>query len=240
MDKNNFKTQYKNGFKAGVPVILGFVPVGIAFAVMARQAGFSIAETCASSIFVFAGAAQMMSTGMYAQGAGIIAIIVATFVLNLRHLIMATVVMNRMKDGSIAARLIASFGITDESFAIFSTTEKENCTIGFFFGLITATYSSWVLGTAIGAVANDFFPPILTASLAVSLYAMFIGLLVPNLRGNAKLGALAVMTGVCNTILCQFMASSWALIASTLICAFIGSFFVDLDENKEDNADGCC
>ncbi|MBP1552188.1 MAG: AzlC family ABC transporter permease [Oscillospiraceae bacterium] len=240
MDKNNFKTQYKNGFKAGVPVILGFVPVGIAFAVMARQAGFSIAETCGSSIFVFAGAAQMMSTGMYAKGAGIVAIILATFVLNLRHLIMATVVMNRMKDGSTALRLLASFGITDESFAIFSTTDRANCNIGFFLGLITVTYSSWIAGTAIGAVANDFFPAILTASLAVSLYAMFIGLLVPNLHDNAKLAALVVMTGICNTVLSQFIASSWALIVSTLVCAFIGSFFVDMDENREGNADGCC
>ncbi|MBE6887926.1 MAG: AzlC family ABC transporter permease [Ruminococcaceae bacterium] len=240
MDKNNFKNQYKNGFKAGVPVILGFVPVGIAFAVMARQAGFTVLQTCGMSFFVLAGASQMMSVGMYAQGAGILAIIIATFVLNLRHIIMSTVVMNKMTDGSKAARIVAAFGVTDESFAIFSTEKEENLTIAFFFGLISATYPSWVAGTFIGAVANDLFPPILTASLAVSLYAMFIGLLVPNLRGNAKLCVLAVMTAVCNTILCQFMASSWALIASTLICAFIGSFFVDLDDKKEDNADECC
>lgn len=239
MDKKCFKTQYISGLKAGVPVILGFVPVGIAFAVMARQAGFSIAQTCGSSIFVFAGAAQMMSTGMYAQGAGIAAIIVATFVLNLRHLIMSTVVMDRMTDGSTAARLLAAFGVTDESFAIYSTTPKENCTIGFFLGLITVTYSSWFAGTFIGAVANDFFPAILTASLAVSLYAMFIGLLVPNLRGNAKLAALVVLTAVCNTLISQFIPSSWALIASTLVCAFIGSFFVDPDETKEENTNEC-
>ena len=240
MNIQQFKTEYKKGLKAGIPVIFGFVPVGIAFAVMARQAGFSIAQTCGSSVFVFAGAAQMMSTGMYAQGAGIIAIIVATFVLNLRHLIMATVVMNRMKGGSTALRLLASFGITDESFAIFSTTDEENCNIGFFLGLITVTYSSWVAGTFIGAVANDFFPAILTASLAVSLYAMFIGLLVPNLRGNAKLAALVLLTAVCNTILSSFIASGWALIVSTLVCAFIGSFFVDMDDKKEDDSDGCC
>lgn len=240
MAKNNFKTQYIKGLKAGVPVILGFVPVGIAFAVMARQAGFTVLQTCGMSFFVLAGASQMMSVGMYAQGAGILAIIIATFVLNLRHIIMSTVVMNKMTDGSKAARIVAAFGVTDESFAIFSTEKEENLTIAFFFGLISATYPSWVLGSLVGALTSDFLPPVLTASLAVSLYAMFIGLLVPNLRGNAKLGALAVMTGVCNTILCQFMASSWALIASTLVCAFIGSFFVDLDNDKEGNADGCC
>ena len=100
--------------RCGIPVILGFVPVGIAFAVMARQAGFTLWETCGMSVFVFARASQMKSTGMYAQGAGIAAIVIATFVLNLRHVIMSTVVMNRMSDGSRALRIVAAFGVTDE------------------------------------------------------------------------------------------------------------------------------
>lgn len=54
--------------RAGLPVVLGYIPVGIAYAVMARQAGFSVAETCGMSLLVFAGAAEMMSVGMYAQG----------------------------------------------------------------------------------------------------------------------------------------------------------------------------
>ncbi|MBQ9832033.1 MAG: AzlC family ABC transporter permease [Methanocorpusculum sp.] len=51
------------------PVLLGFIPVGIAYAIMARQAGFDIFETCFMSVAVFAGASQMMAVGMYAQGA---------------------------------------------------------------------------------------------------------------------------------------------------------------------------
>ena len=78
-------------------------------------------------------------------------------------------------------------------------------------------------------------PERLSMSLAVALYAMFIGLLLPNLRGNAKLLILAVMTAVFNSIFCLFMASSWALILATLLGAFIGVFFVDIEE-KEDKA----
>ena len=56
---------------------------------------------------------------------------------------------------------------------------------------------------------------------------MFISLLMPNLRGNARLALLVVMTACMNTVLSSFMDSSWALIASTLVCAFLGVFFVD-------------
>lgn len=221
---------YLAGLRAGVPVILGFVPVGIAYAIMARQAGFSILETCGMSLMVFAGASQMMAVGMYSQGAGLLAIILATFILNLRHLIMSTCVMNRMRKDGVLRKLLAAFGVTDESFAIYTTEKEENCSALFFLGLITVTYLSWNAGTLIGAVTSALLPAIVTASLGIALYAMFIGILIPSLNGNWKLGALVIMTAVCNSILTQMMPSSWSLIVSTLICAFVGVFFVDLEE----------
>ena len=233
MSNTNAKKQFTAGLRAGIPVILGFVPVGIAFAIMARQAGFTVWQTCGMSIFVFAGASQMMAVGMFVQGAGLLAMILATFILNLRHVIMGTCIMNRMKDGSPIARALVSYGVTDEGFAIFTTEKPENCTLMFFFGLLITTYLSWQAGTFIGAVASNFLPEILSASLGIALYAMFIGLLTPNLTCNWKLGALVVLTAVCNSILSQLMAASWAMIASTLLCAFIGVFFVDLDAKEE-------
>lgn len=59
------RDEYLAGVRAGIPVLLGFIPVGIAYAIMARQAGFDIFETCFMSVAVFA--------GMYAQGAGLAA-----------------------------------------------------------------------------------------------------------------------------------------------------------------------
>ena len=234
--KKSAKQNYLTGLRAGIPVIIGFIPVGIAYAVMARQAGFSSLETVFMSLTVFAGASQMMAVGMFAQGASVITMILATFILNLRHLIMSTCVIDKMEDGGKAIRLLAAFGVTDESFAIFATEKKENANIAFFLGLITATYLSWVVGSAIGAIASDFLPAILTASFAVALYALFIGLLIPNVTKNFRLGLLVVLTALCNTLLTQFIAPSWALIISTLLCAFIGVFLVDLGDEESEGA----
>lgn len=82
--------------------------------------------------------------------------------------------------------------------------------------------ASRIAGSAIGAVASDFFPTIVTTSLEIALYAMFIEILVPNLERETKLVPLVVLTAACNCVLAQFMASSWALIVSTLVCAAIG------------------
>lgn len=235
MKKISLKTQFLYGARAGLPVVLGYIPVGIAYAVMARQAGFSTLETCMMSLLVYAGAAEMMAVGMYAQGAGIIAMILTTFILNLRHIIMSTCVFNRMKSSGIGFRLLSAFGVTDEAFAIYTTVPEKQSTPVFFLGLILLTYSSWNIGSLIGALASDFLPPLLTASLGIALYAMFIGLLMPGLRGNLRLGVLVVFTAVVNTVLSQFIPSSWAIIVSTLLCAAIGVFFVDLKDEKEDN-----
>lgn len=234
----NKKKQFLSGLKASVPVILGFIPIAIAFAVMAGQAGFTTAETTGMSAAVLAGAAQMMSTGMVAQGSAIITIIIATFILNLRHLIMSTCVMARMKPCSVWLRLLAAFGVTDESFAVFTTASEDDTDIMFFLGLVCGTYLSWVLGSFIGALFSSLLPERISMSLGIALYAMFIGLLLPNLRGNIKLLILAVLTAVLNSIFCIFMASSWALIAATLLGAFIGVFFVELDGEKKEEENG--
>lgn len=227
----NRKKEYFDGVRAALPVILGFVPVGIAYAVMAHDAGFSALETVLMSLLVFAGASQMMAVGMYAQGAGLVAMITAAFIINLRHVIMSTCVFNRMGNTPLALRIISSAGVTDETFAIFTTSDEKRCTPAFFLGLVSVAYLSWAMGSLIGALASEALPTLVSASLGIAMYAMFIGLLVPSLRGNGRLALLVVITACVNTALSQVMTSSWALIVSTLVCAFAGVFFVDLGED---------
>lgn len=232
-DSGAKKSRFFAGVRAGVPVILGFIPVGIAYAVMARQAGFTALETILMSAAVFAGASQMMAVGMYAQGAGVIAMILTTFILNLRHLIMSTCVFNRLKGAGTGVKLLAAFGVTDETFAIFTTQEEQTCSAAFLFGLIAVAYLAWVAGSAIGAAASYFLPAVVSASLGIALYAMFIGILAPSLKRNLRLALLVVLTAAVNAVLTQFLPSSWALILSTLICAGFGVFFVELEEQED-------
>lgn len=236
MWNENGKLQYFAGLRAGVPIILGFIPVGIAFAIMAGQAGLSGAEAILMSATVLAGASQMMAVGMYAQGAALITIIIATFVLNLRHLIMSTCVMNEMRSAPTGIKLLGAFGITDETFAMYTTVREGHSNALFFLGLATCAYGSWVGGTALGVITANLLPDVLSASLGISLYAMFVAILVPNLVKNLRLALLALLTALCNTALSRVMDSSWALVVSTILCAGIGVFFVPL-ETEEGGAD---
>ena len=219
------------GLKMSTPVILGFIPVAIAFAIMASNAGLVPFESVAMSVFVFAGASQMMSVGMIAEGAGYIAIVIATFIMNFRHFIMSTCVFERMHKATPLEKMLLSFGVTDESFAIFTTTERKKCNKMYFLGVFLGTYLSWIVGTVIGTFATTILPDSVSGSLGISLYAMFIALLVPKVKTNWRLLIVVILTALINLALQQFIEPSWALIVSTLVGAGIGLLIMKDDED---------
>ena len=91
------KEEWLAGTRSAVPIMLGYVPVGIAYGVMARQAGLNTWQTVLMSLTVYGGASEMMAAGMVAQGAAVLTIVLTTFILNLRHIIMSTCVFNQMQ-----------------------------------------------------------------------------------------------------------------------------------------------
>jgi 4-azaleucine resistance transporter AzlC len=229
------------GLKTSVPVMIGFIPVAIAFAMMATSAGLDGFESVAMSVMVYAGASQMMAVGMIAEGAGYLAIVVATFIMNFRHFIMSTCVFERMerngKKTGLAMKLFCSFGVTDESFAIFTTSDTKKCDKWYFTGVFLGPYLSWILGTLVGVLLGAVLPEIVSSSLGIALYAMFIALLVPNVKGNVRLLAVVFITAVINLLLRFVIDANWALIASTLIGAAIGVFIVKDEDDTSENAD---
>lgn len=138
-----------------------------------------------------------------------------------------------MKGAPLSARLLSAFGVTDESFAIFTTTDEKNCSFVFFLGTITVTYSSWVIGTALGCVLTQFLPELVSNSLNITLYAMFIGLIVPSLKKNKKLTLTVLLTAVLSFLLSYLLSSAWTIIAATLLGALISILIPD---NKADKA----
>lgn len=78
---------FRRGWGAMVPLWLGVVPFGLAYALTARQAGLSVVETQALSILVFAGSAQVSAAGLFGRGAGGVEIVLTTFLLNVRHVL---------------------------------------------------------------------------------------------------------------------------------------------------------
>lgn len=231
--KNSRGKSYLYGMKKSVPVFFGFLPVAITFAIMSMGVGLNAAETVGMSVFVFAGASQIMAVGMIGGGAGMISIILATFVLNLRHVIMSTCVFRKIRIKGIVLKLVGALAVTDEGFALVTTEDDSKCDKYFMLGIITVTYLSWVSGTVIGVVASNILPKIIADSFAIALYALFIALIVPDVKKNIRLFITVMLTALINILLCIFIESSWAIIISTLVGAALGTFIVHNAEETD-------
>lgn len=224
------KDKFIFGCKSAIPVALGYIPMGIGYAALALKAGFNPFQTVSFSILVYAGAGEIIAATMVANGATAIAIILTNFVVNLRYMVMNTAVYNKMQENSLLINVLSAHLVTDETFALFSF-EKESSS-WFYIGLALTSWLSWILGAIIGVFTLNLLPLIVTNSFNISLYALFIAILVPAVKDNMRLGLLVVITGILNVVL-QFVVGNWSLIISTLLGALIGMYLVD-DSFMED------
>lgn len=212
------------GVKASIPVCLGVIPVGISFGLLAVQAGLSGFEAIFMSVMVMAGAAQLMSISMITQEAAMSAIILGTFFINLRHIVMSSSVMQRLKGTTLLQRLVGFFALCDESFAIYSLSKDDS--YPFLLGSNSALYGTFVSSTVIGCLMTSFLPQIVIASFGVAFYAAFLGLLLPRIKHNIRLTVLVVTTAALNWLLQRFFPASWSVILAMVLGAIMGVFLV--------------
>ena len=178
-----YKDSYASGIKAAMPVALGYIPIAVAFGVFAVSLGIPGYGVILMSIIVFAGASQFIGVSLLAAGATGWEIILTTFFINIRHMMMTMVLSQRIdkKAGKLQLAL-AAFGVTDESFGV--STAGNNATLGlkYMYGLNFTGYLSWVAGTVLGVFVADIVPQSIQACMGIALYAMFIGLIMPSLK----------------------------------------------------------
>jgi 4-azaleucine resistance transporter AzlC len=215
-------SEFKKGIQAGISIGIGYFPIALTFGLLAKTSGLSIYETVLMSLIVFAGASQYISLSLIAYGTGIFEIILTTFIVNIRHFLMSTSLNEKVEEDHLLNKLIYSFGITDETFSVVATKEGKAAT-GFLFGVISVSYSSWVVFSGLGHLIGAGLPKTLQESMGVALYAMFIGLLVPSMKKSVKVVFLAILGAIFNSIFTigHFMAQGWAIVTATLLSAII-------------------
>lgn len=219
----------RHGLSVGLPIIIGYIPVALTYGVLAKQSGLSLMELTLMSMFVFAGASQFMGANMIAVGAGVTEIVVATFVLNFRHFVMSLSFMNVMKSLARSVKIPLSLGLTDESFAVatlHAQPSKEKKGYLFYVTIFLSAYLSWVLGSLIGGLMGDFIPAQLSQSMGIALYALFIGLLIPSVKKNLKVGLIALIAMLINLLFSQFMSDGWAIVFGTVLGGLAGLFLL--------------
>lgn len=225
-----------------ISIALGYFSVAIAFGLIAVDSGCSpvqammISMVCVTSAGQFAGVTVMATLGSYVEMA------LTQFLINARYALMAISLSQKVEPKfTTVPRLFLGSMITDEIFAV-AIGQKE-IKIKYFMGLACLPHIGWSAGTIVGGIAGALLPEILTTSLSVALYGMFIAIVVPQVKTSKKTGIIVAITmGISSLIYflpqLNFISSGFAIIISAVIASVIGAvLFPSDDDNEEGEAE---
>ncbi len=195
------RSEFLAGVQAELPICLGVLPFGLIYGVVATGAGLPPGLGLAMSSIVFAGSAQFMAVQLLREGASALIILVATFVINLRHLLYSSSVAPYMQRLGGGWKWLLAYLLTDEAYAVVITRYQGQSSAGtwptpgqrFFLGAGLTLWTTWQLSTAAGIFLGAQVPA--SWSLDFALTLTFIALLVPGLRDRATVTA-ALVGGV--------------------------------------------
>lgn len=192
------KLAFKQGAAAAWPICLGYFPIGLALGVLAQKAGLPWWAVAMMSVLVFAGSAQFICVAMLAAEASVASIIMTTFVVNLRHVLMSSALAVYLSGVSRRFLILFSYGVTDESFAV-NMTRFRDTAWGRWRALVVNQLANaiWIAATITGSLVGQFVPQG-AFGIDYALTGMFICLLVFQLQGRIHLltGLLAAIISV--------------------------------------------
>ena len=179
---SNFKIFLK-GIRDVSPLMIPVVPFGLIFGVLAIDVGFTPIQTMGMSLIVFGGASQIVLLQLFSGGASSLVIISSVGAVNSRHLLYGAVVSEHLSDLKLIWKIIISYFLIDQAFAISNEYLKKNKNKNRYFHLVGGGATCWVIWqstTFFGIILGASIPEELGLSFAVPL--TFLALLVNDFR----------------------------------------------------------
>ncbi len=215
------KQDLQQGLVAAWPICLGYAPIGMAFGVIAQQAGLSPLQIGLMSVLVFAGSAQFIAVSMIASGAAALSIVVTTFIVNLRHLLMSSALTLFVKNEKKGRLALLAYGVTDESFAVnFSKYRESHWNTNRSLTVNHTANLAWIASTVAGGYGGQYIPPGAFGT-DYALIAMFICLLVFQLNGARYVIAALLAAGL-SVGMAMVLPGNIHIVLASILAAALG------------------
>jgi 4-azaleucine resistance transporter AzlC len=207
------------GLKKAVPIMVGYIPIAFTISAISLNCGLSPLNTVLLFVMVDAGSSQMAAAHMMAGGAAVAPIVMTTFIINLRHLLMSSALGPKLRGYSLPQLALFCLQLTDEAFAVHSTAMAEQTPSKTeTFTINMALHGSWIAGGCLGLVAGQATDFLNHLGLDFAPAAMFIALLAMLIKDRLQV-AVAVVGGMMATWLMLTGFGYWSVIVATLVCA---------------------
>lgn len=217
--KRGYGAAFRTAFPYTIPVLTGYLFIGLAFGVMFQEKGYNFLWAVLMSIVVYAGSGQYLAVNFFVPGAGFLNIMFMTFMVNVRHIFYGLSLLERFgKMGK--KRLYMIFSLTDETYSLLCTTKipKDVEEDKFLFAIAFLDHLYWITGSAIGAIAGAVIP-FNAEGIDFAMTALFIVIFVEQwLAGGKRIPA---VIGIVSTIALRLLFGIDNFVLPSMICIMI-------------------
>ncbi len=188
----------KTIFKKTIPVLAGYVVLGMGFGLLLKVNGFGIWWALGMSVFIYAGSLQYVGVSLLAGGASFLTIAVTSLVINARHLFYG-ITMMKPYEGAGIKKLYLMHSLTDETYSIVCTKDVPEGMNPhkYYFGISFLNQIYWIVGSVIGSLLGSVIPYDLTG-LEFSMTALFVTVFIDQWRKEKE--HKPAIIGLCSSV----------------------------------------
>ena len=204
-------------FPVTVPVLMGYLAIGMAFGFMLQAIGYHFIWAFFMSLTIYAGSGQYLGVSLLATAASLGTVALMTLLINFRHLVYGLSMLEKFR-GMGWRKFYMIFSLTDETYALLSSAQAP---VGvdpknFYFAIAMLDQSYWILGSVLGSLLGSALG-VDTTGVDFAMTALFVVIAVDQWKAYQKhLPAFigGIVTIVCLLILGQFFGQQQMLIVS--------------------------
>ena len=231
------KSDFLKGIRDGIPICLGYLSVSFGFGILATGLGLSVLAAVGISLTNLTSAGQVAGVGIIAAGGSLIEMALTQFIINIRYSLMGISLSQKLDENfNTFHRLAASFGITDEIFAV--AVSQKSVSPYYMYGLTFISALGWVSGTFLGGAAGNLLPESVSSALGIVLYGMFLAIIIPPSK-KSKGVLITVLIAAALSIVFKYVLTSVSGGFAIIICAVLSAaicavLFPVKEENEEE------
>jgi 4-azaleucine resistance transporter AzlC len=223
------RERIRQGLVGSLALVPSVFVYGTVFGGLAVQAGLHPVEVWGMSVLVFAGASQFVAVPMLAAGAPALAIILTTYVVNMRHYLMAATLAPSFRGFKRRWLMLIAHLINDESFAV-AAARSQPPDAGVYLGSAAAIAGSFVGGVAVGTLLGGLVEDPQRYGLDFAFPAVFLSLVAVQLRRRSD-WLVAVGAAVLAVALALVLPGNWHIVVAGLAASATGALVLPVEKD---------
>lgn len=233
------ENRFAQGLKDSIPIGLGYLSVSFTFGMAAVSGGIPVSTAVVISLVNVTSAGQFSGLSLMLAQGSLVELALSQFIINLRYALMSLSLTQKIdRKMRTQERAMIAFGITDEIFALASST-YERVGKWYMAGLISFPVGCWTFGTFLGGAASTILPLMIRDALGIAIYGMFLAIIIPPAHKFHSVRIVLILSIMMSCLFALIhswvpISSGFVIIICTVVASAFGAYFFPVEEVHHD------